>query len=98
MSDEDLADLREWLASERASNAWLNERRQSSGSELAVEYVADLLAEVDRLRAENEFQAGVIGDQRTESGLYDQGVKDGWRAAKEDTIARLAAVNVKVKP
>lgn len=55
MTDDDLSDIETWLANEQAGNRYLNERMgKLSGSELACEHVAALLAEVERLRAELE--------------------------------------------
>jgi site-specific recombinase len=51
VTDDDLNDVRVWLAHEAGCNAYLNRRGQRSGSELAVEHVRRLLAEVERLRA-----------------------------------------------
>jgi hypothetical protein len=50
VTDDDLQEVRDWLASEEACNRYLESIGQLSGSELAVEHVKRLLAEVERLR------------------------------------------------
>jgi hypothetical protein len=75
VTDDDLQDVRDWLSGEEGSNRYLNARGQLSGSELAVEHVKRLLAEVERLRG---GVAGVRAPAALRSGrLTSYGVHAG---------------------